>query len=64
MSRVTEEAISEIILEGIIGKIAEGSIGMIIMGVMAIIKVGIGPERSHFYETVVATEPEAQAKVD
>ena len=59
MSRVTEEAISEIILEGIIDKIVEGSIDMIIIGMVAIIEVGIGPERDLSQETIAETELEA-----
>ena len=64
MSRVIEEAVSEIILEDTIDKAAEGSIGVIIIGMMAIIEVGIGLERDHSQETIVVTELEIQVIVD
>ena len=37
---------------------------MIIIEIMAIIEVGIGPDRGHSQETIVATELEVQAIVD
>ena len=51
-------------LVDIIDKIAEGRIEIIITGVIAIIEVGIGTEKDHSQETIVATELEVQAIVD
>ena len=53
-----------ITLEDTVDKIAEGSIEMIIIEIEAIIEVGIGPERDHSEETIVATELEVQAIID
>ena len=64
LSRVIEETVSEIILVDTIDKAAEGSIGVILIGMIVIIEAGIGLERDHAQETIVAIELEVQVIVD
>ena len=64
LSKVKEGTIFGIMLEDRVDKIEEGSIKMITIVRVAIIEVGIGPERDHSQETIVATELEVQATVD
>ena len=64
MSKVTEGTIFGITLEDTVGRIAEGSIKMIIIKIVAIIEIGLGPERDHSQETIVATDLEVQTIVD
>ena len=64
MSRDIEKTVSKITLEDTIDKAAEGSIEVIIIGMMAIVEVGIGLDRDHSWDTIAATELEAQAIVD
>ena len=63
-SKIIEEIISEIIPEDTVDKITEESVGIIIIEMIAITEVGIGQEKYHFWEIMVATELGVQAIVD
>ena len=64
LSKVTEEAISEVTPGDMIDKTAEGNIEMIAIDVMITKEVGIDQEKGHSQEITVGTELEVQVIVD